>query len=218
MSPRPSRRAAADRATNQHRATSYETNDDAGGQAAPPLGPSRGVRVEATIDFWDDHSDVYAVSVLRARQQRLGHGLCSRRQAHAPLPVEAGHEARRRPRPPLAPRRHASRPAPARGSTSPYRAPKTGTYYVQVKLGSRGAGQVPARARQEVARLLVLEQLLVGDVAQDARGVPDDDACAPARPSSRPRRRRRTPPRRSRPPGRGWRRRRRGRRGGSSGP
>jgi hypothetical protein len=44
-----------------------ETNDDAGQQARRLWG-ARGTRVDATIDFWDDHSDVYAV-YLRARQR-----------------------------------------------------------------------------------------------------------------------------------------------------
>src|SRR5262249_50251284 len=45
----------------------YETNDDAGTRAAPV--PPTGGRLSATIDYWDDPTDVYSIRV--AAQPRL---------------------------------------------------------------------------------------------------------------------------------------------------
>jgi hypothetical protein len=44
----------------------YESNDDAGSRAATMYGRDRTVR--ATLDFWDDHVDVYRVKVREGEQ------------------------------------------------------------------------------------------------------------------------------------------------------
>lgn len=46
----------------------FETNDDAGSAAAPVWGSRRAI--EATVDFWDDQSDVYKVRLVGG--QKLG--------------------------------------------------------------------------------------------------------------------------------------------------
>ncbi len=111
-----------------------EPNDDAGAQAAHLWGQTN--RLEATLDFWDDQNDVYAI---RLAPPPAGLHQCprARRPRHEPDPLEPGHEARRRsrldrarrapvgsPRPsrvPLLPRaegRHLLRPGEARRARS----------------------------------------------------------------------------------------------------
>ena len=113
-----------------------EPNDDAGDDAAMLWGRKR--RIEATLDFWDDQSDVYAVKLTR--KQRLDISLRGPAGTDANLIVwKPGTKhvddlaslqlvAKQAARP--GPREHLG-----------FRPGKGGTYYVQVKLGSRGAGE-----------------------------------------------------------------------------
>jgi subtilisin family serine protease len=48
----------------------YEANDDAGSQAYTVAGSSR--RLFATVDFWDDQDDVYAVPIERGQRVYVG--------------------------------------------------------------------------------------------------------------------------------------------------
>jgi hypothetical protein len=48
----------------------YEPNDDAGSRAAP-VKRRRSVKRRATIDFWDDRHDVYAVQLRRGESLRV---------------------------------------------------------------------------------------------------------------------------------------------------
>ena len=113
-----------------------EPNDDAGRAAAPLWGAVK--RIEATLDFWDDQSDVYAIR-LRRRQPvyvsvRGPSGtdtnliLWRPGTSHVDDLASLSFVARQSARP--GPREYLS-----------YRAPASGTYYVQVKLGSRGSGR-----------------------------------------------------------------------------
>jgi subtilisin family serine protease len=113
-----------------------EPNDDAGAAAAQLWGATN--RLEATLDFWDDQSDVYAIRLRRGQHVYvsvrgpagtdtnliLWQPGAKRVDDLASLSLVARQSARPGPREYLA-----------------YRAPKAGTYYVQVKLGSRGAGK-----------------------------------------------------------------------------
>jgi len=113
-----------------------EPNDDAGEQAAMLWGQT--VRLEATLDFWDDQNDVYAIRLRRGQPVYVsvrgppGHDtnliLWSPGTKHVDDLASLGLVARQSARP--GPREYLS-----------YRAPKAGTYYVQVKLGARGAGR-----------------------------------------------------------------------------
>jgi subtilisin family serine protease len=113
-----------------------EPNDDAGAQAAMLWGQT--VRLEATLDFWDDQNDVYAIRLRRGQpvyvsvRGPLGHDtnliLWSPGTKHVDDLRSIGRVVRQSARP--GPREYLS-----------YRAPKAGTYYVQVKLGTRGAGR-----------------------------------------------------------------------------
>jgi subtilisin family serine protease len=114
----------------------FEPNDDGGEAAAPLWGMSK--RIEATLDFWDDQSDVYAIRLRRGQpvyvSVRGPAGTDTNLIVWRPgtkhvddlasLDLVAQQSARPGPREYLS-----------------YRAPRTGTYYVQVKLGSRGAGR-----------------------------------------------------------------------------
>jgi subtilisin family serine protease len=49
---------------------SYETNDDAGGRAYDVFGSNR--LLKATVDFWDDQDDVYAVRLRKGQRMYVG--------------------------------------------------------------------------------------------------------------------------------------------------
>ena len=113
-----------------------EPNDNAGAAAASLWG--KAIRLEATLDFWDDQTDVYAIRLRRNESVyasvRGPAGTDTNLILWSPgtrnvdslgsLDLVARQSARSGPREYLS-----------------YRAPKAGTYYVQVKLGSRGAGK-----------------------------------------------------------------------------
>lgn len=114
----------------------YEPNDDAGVGAAPLWGMTR--RIEATLDFWDDQSDVYGIRLRRGQPVYVS--------VRGPAGTDTNlivWQPRTRHVDDLASLRlivrQSARPGPREYLS--YRAPKTGTYYVQVKLGSRGAGR-----------------------------------------------------------------------------
>ena len=113
-----------------------EPNDEAGDQAAPIWGQT--IRLEATLDFWDDQNDVYAIRLRRGQP------------AYVSVRGPAGHDTNLILWSPGTKRvddltsvgrvvRQSARPGPQERLS--YRAPKAGTYYVQVKLGTRGAGR-----------------------------------------------------------------------------
>jgi subtilisin family serine protease len=113
-----------------------EPNDDAGDQAAQLWGQTN--RVEATVDFWDDQSDVYAIRLRRGQPVYVsvrgpaGHDtnliLWKPGTKHVDALDSIAGVARQSARP--GPREYLQ-----------YRAPTAGTYFVQVKLGARGAGR-----------------------------------------------------------------------------
>jgi hypothetical protein len=114
----------------------FEPNDDAGTRARMLWGPTP--RVEATLDFWDDQSDVYAIK-LRKRQP-----------VFVSLRGPGGTDANLILWQPGTQRiddlrslhlvaKQSARPGPREWLQ--YRAPRAGTYYVQAKLSSRGSGR-----------------------------------------------------------------------------
>jgi len=48
----------------------YEANDDAGWRAYPTAGSNR--RIKATVDFWDDQDDVYAIRLKKGQPVYVG--------------------------------------------------------------------------------------------------------------------------------------------------
>jgi subtilisin family serine protease len=113
-----------------------EPNDDSGRFAAPLWGKTK--RIEATLDFWDDQNDVYAIRLQRGQPAYFSvRGppgtdtnliLWEPGTKHVDDLASLHRIAKQ-----------SARPGPREWLS--YRAPKTGTYYVHVKLGSRGAGR-----------------------------------------------------------------------------
>lgn len=119
------------------RADAYETNDDAGSQAYRLFFRGAVRSLEATLDYWDDQSDVYAVRL--AKGQALYAGLRGPPGADAALEVwspktESVDDLRRQ----ELRVRQSARPGPRQYLA--YRAPAAGWYFLQVKLASPGAG------------------------------------------------------------------------------
>jgi subtilisin family serine protease len=113
-----------------------EPNDDAGNRAVMLWGQTR--KLEATLDFWDDQNDVYAIRLRRGQP------------VYVSVRGPSGHDTNLILWKPgtkhiddLASLRRVARQSARPGSREylSYRAPKAGTYYVQVKLGARGAGR-----------------------------------------------------------------------------
>lgn len=114
----------------------FEPNDDAGDAAAVLWGQTR--REEATLDFWDDQNDVYAIKLRRGQPVYVsvrgpaGYDTnlilwqpgTKRVDDLGSLDLVAKQSAR-----------------PGRREFLSYRARKAGWHYVQVKLATRGAGK-----------------------------------------------------------------------------
>jgi hypothetical protein len=113
-----------------------EPNDDAGPSAQRLWGQT--VRLQATVDFWDDQSDVYAIKVRKNQPLYASVKgpagtdtniiLWKPGTKHVDDLASVSFVARQ-----------SARPGPK--DNFAYRAPVAGTYYVQVKLGSRGSGR-----------------------------------------------------------------------------
>lgn len=113
----------------------YEANDDAGSRRAYTVfGSNR--RINATVDFWDDQDDVYAVRLQR--RQRMYVGLTGS-DASMDLSLALWLPQTRAIESVTSIRFRAkiSARAGAREYFS-YRAPATGTYFVQVRMSSPG--------------------------------------------------------------------------------
>ena len=117
-------------------ADTREPNDDLGAQAAPVWG--RVQRLQATLDYWDDQNDVYAIRLRRGQP------------FYASVRGPAGTDTNLVVWRPGAKsidgfaslgRMAAQSARPGAREYLQYRAPARGIYYVQVKLGSRGSGR-----------------------------------------------------------------------------
>ncbi len=116
-----------------------EPNDDAGDEAWPLAWPAAGrsLRVHASVDFWDDQSDVYRVRLRRG--QRLFAVLSTPKRTDMVLALwrpgtrhvddlrAQGMRLRQSARPGLVERLS-------------YRARRAGFYFLQVKIAAEGAG------------------------------------------------------------------------------
>jgi hypothetical protein len=113
-----------------------EPNDDAGAKAKRLWG--RKPRVEATLDFWDDQSDVYAIRLKRRQPVSISLRGPSGTDTNLILWKPGTKRVDD-----LASLRLIVRQSARTGPSEylAYRAPKAGLYYVQVKLGSRGSGR-----------------------------------------------------------------------------
>lgn len=114
----------------------FEANDDAGPWARSMYGPAR--TVEATLDYWDDHVDVYRVKLLKG--QRIFARLTMPRGAHVTLLLwKPGTRTVEGLRVPQA-FRAAQSSRVGQQQRLAYTARKTGWYYLEAKLVAPGAG------------------------------------------------------------------------------
>jgi subtilisin family serine protease len=111
----------------------FEPNDDAGSRA--PVLPRSLRRLKATLDFWDDPVDVYRVRLVRGARLHLTlrgpSGLTTSLVLWRPATVRVNNASGLR---------AAQSIGPGATHRLAYRAGVTGSYYVEVKLASRGAG------------------------------------------------------------------------------
>jgi hypothetical protein len=126
---------AVDWSRNQPRRDRYEGNDDAGSRAYPVK--RRSAKLHATVDFWDDQNDVYAVRLKRGQQLRVR--LWGERGREVTLVLWRPGTYRvdnvRYPTSPIATTRQ-----PGALDRLTFRAPRAGRYYVQVKITEPGDG------------------------------------------------------------------------------
>ena len=117
----------------------FEANDDAGSRAFDLSGDARDRdrRIKATVDFWDDQDDVYAIKLRKNQRVYIGltgddasDDLNLALWSPSTRSIDDVRSARRRVR-------VSARPG-AREYFS-YRAPKAGRYFVQVRMSSPGA-------------------------------------------------------------------------------
>jgi subtilase family protein len=130
--------SAVDWARMQPPRDRYETNDDAGARAR--VIKRRGAKIRATIDYWDDQNDVYAVRLKRG--QRLRMRLFTDTDAGMQVTLVIWKPGARR----VADVRYPSGTwlrrsrKPGANDRLRFRAGKTGRYYVQVKITEPGSG------------------------------------------------------------------------------
>ncbi len=124
--------AALDRKLPAH--DSYEANDDLGARSYTLVGATR--RIHAEVDFWDDQDDVYGIRLERNQPVYVGLtgsddsvdlSLALWRPEARSLENVADTPYRARTSARIGSRQYLS-----------YRAPATGTYYVQVRMSSPG--------------------------------------------------------------------------------
>jgi subtilisin family serine protease len=115
----------------------YETNDDAGARARR-LG--RRKSLVASLDYWNDQNDVYAVRVRKGRRLRLRlkglNGIRSDLNLAVWLPGTRRVDHHR-----SIHQLVSHRSGPGASERLGFRAPRTGLYYIQVKISTPGAGQ-----------------------------------------------------------------------------
>jgi subtilisin family serine protease len=115
----------------------FETNDDAGALATPLR--VRKASFTATLDFWDDPTDVYKTFVRRG--QRLTVTVAGPRGTDTNLVLwKPGTKHVEGFAPSMQRRRAAQSARPGPRERLSYRAPVAGWYYVQVRISSRDAG------------------------------------------------------------------------------
>jgi len=113
----------------------YETNDDLGSRAYTASGSNR--RIQATVDFWDDQDDVYAISLARNQPVYVGlTGEDTTVDLSLALWLPRARSVER-----VADYRYRVRTSARNGSRQyfSYRPTSGGTFYIQVRMSSPGA-------------------------------------------------------------------------------
>jgi subtilisin family serine protease len=118
----------------------YEPNDEAGGRAVRIFGKQR--RLEATLDYWDDQQDVYAVRLKRGQRMYAGIAGPPRTDVNLVLwrPGTTAVDDFRNQR-----RRVTQSTKPGSREYLAHRAKRAGLYYLQVKIASAGSGRYRLR-------------------------------------------------------------------------
>jgi subtilisin family serine protease len=112
----------------------YETNDDLGARAYTAFGSNR--RIQATVDFWDDQDDVYAISLDRNQPVYVGlTGADTTVDLSLALWLPEARSVER-----VADSRYRVRTSARPGSRQyfSFRPVRSGTFYVQVRMSSAG--------------------------------------------------------------------------------
>jgi Subtilase family len=113
----------------------YETNDDLGSRAYVAHGSNR--RIQATVDYWDDQDDVYAISLNRNQPVYVGlTGADTTVDLSLAFWLPKATSVER-----VADFRFRVRTSARAGSRQylSYKPAKSGTFYVQVRISSPGA-------------------------------------------------------------------------------
>jgi subtilisin family serine protease len=116
-------------------ADAHETNDDLGSRAYTAFGANR--RIQATVDFWDDQDDVYAIRLERNQPVYVGlTGSDTTVDLSLAFWLPQARSVER-----VADFRYRIRTSARSGSRQylSYRPSTAGTYYVQVRMSSPGA-------------------------------------------------------------------------------
>jgi subtilisin family serine protease len=114
---------------------SYETNDDLGSRSYTTYGANR--RLQATIDYWDDQDDVYAIQLDRNQPVYVGlTGADPALDASLALWLSKAQSVDR-----VSDSRYRVRTSAQTGSRQyfSFRPERAGTFYVQVRISSPGA-------------------------------------------------------------------------------
>jgi subtilisin family serine protease len=113
----------------------YETNDDLGWRSYAVYGSNR--RLQATVDFWDDQDDVYAIALDRNQPVYVGlTGADPTVDMSLAFWLPKAHSVER-----VADFRYRVRTSARDGSRQylSYKPARGGTFYVQVRMSSPGA-------------------------------------------------------------------------------
>ncbi|MGH3128290.1 MAG: S8 family serine peptidase, partial [Gaiellaceae bacterium] len=113
----------------------YETNDDLGSRAYTTFGSNR--RIQATVDFWDDQDDVYAIALDRNQPVYVGlTGADTSVDVSLAFWLPKAVSLER-----VADTRYRVRTSARRGSRQylSFRPRAGGTFYVQVRMSSPGS-------------------------------------------------------------------------------
>jgi subtilisin family serine protease len=120
----------------------FESNDDAGPRAAKLWGST--IRTHATLDFWDDQIDVYAVYLRKGQRVKA--------TLRGPVATQTnlilwrpGTEHVEGLSPSIQARRLAVAATPGANQRLTFRAGETGWHFLEVKMGSGGSGRYVLR-------------------------------------------------------------------------
>ena len=121
----------------------FEPNDDARGRSVPVRGPTKlGVNLRASVDYWDDQDDVYAIRLRK--NGRLAATLDGKAEVDMNLFLWRPETTRIKDARSLSGAVARSR-GPAADEFVNFRAPRAGVYFLHVKMSEPGAARYVLR-------------------------------------------------------------------------